>query len=389
MYISSTPSAIDLRQRVRSGTYYFGNKIYPRTKVTSALLSAYNDPTLIIQEEKQFISKLLLRAGKNLFTDKEIKNLSMKLPYVFRQKELSIRADGQKIITDKNDNEVDVFSSPRFLFSEDLLPVKLSEKEDAIFNLYKEWVKEFTLSSSSDSAELQLNLNKFDCQFKNHGIKLHYNEDTTHEEVAAIYSTFELLPKAVLKILRNGLSGGIHLSLPEFKGLGQYSGEVKEMHLGKAKHFSTRGYLELILHEVGHACEDRFVNDKKFIELYNRAKLNMYKLPAIDENSKLRQNYISGNISEFFAETFMHYILQGNIIRNSFIKFPGVTCDNGLYREVYEYFKEKVFENYEYANIFDKITKINLSDEYSYPDGVYSLLSSQALKSRMYRSSIL
>lgn len=355
-----------------------------RGKISRSIISSFNDPKLNLVEEKMFLSNLLLSCGENLFTESEVKKLSLRLPYIFRQKEFSTNSYGQKMITNKYDTERSTVSTSRILFSQELIPLKLADKEDAIFDAYNKWKENFTLSSPCNTEKLKYSLYKFKNEFGIYGIKLFHNEDTTHEEVIALITAFELIPKPVIGVLKDRLRGGIHLSLSEFQALGEYNPTSKEICLGKAKHFSTRGYLELILHEIGHTYEEKFINDPKFIDLYNRAKGDMYKLPAIDEDRMVRQNYISSDISEFFAETFMHYILQGSTMKNGFSIFPDVSNNNRLYKEVYKYFKENVFDNHEYFGALVKNTKTFDNESFSH-FGLKDILSNQVLRSRIYK----
>lgn len=352
-----------------SSYQYYSRRL--NSKASDAILSAYEDPNLFVLEEKKFIKEKLILLGGSLFANHEIEKLSAKLPYIFRRKEFIVQDNGQIMISEKKEDRDSIISALRLLLSSDVSSSDFSQKEKIIYEINQDWIKKYTFNSTSKYQQVSDVINKFKSTYKSYGIKLFHNEDTSYDEADAIKKVFALLPDKVLEILKEGLSGGIHLSVPDLNFTGVYDLDTKGIYLSKAHEFTSRGFVELLLHEIGHACEDRFIADKDFIALFEQASKQMYQMPAIDEEGKIRSDYISKSISEFFAETFMHYVLQGKKLEDGFI---GASYNSKLYKNVYNYFKQKVFNDTEYQG------KIYRSVPAKYQVGIHHRSSLDSLK---------
>ena len=152
------------------------------------------------------------------------------------------------------------------------------------------------------------------------------------------------------------LQGGIHLAVERDRStrLGQYVEEKARLGIQPTT-FSGRGFIEAFLHEFGHVVQKPHLSLQEFLTLRNAANQDLYALPAMNMSAKDRVAYIAGAPSDFFAETFMHYILHGELMANG---FPQRVKNSALWKQIYSYYRDNVFCGVEYRVLGGKLVGI-------------------------------
>jgi len=172
--------------------------------------------------------------------------------------------------------------------------------------------------------------------------------------VEMILATVEILRRLPLRTferssdLVNRLRGGIDLAAGRDRAarIGQYRDDIGQLGVQPTV-FQFREFLETFLHEFGHVVQARHVAPGSALPaLFNRARPNTYSLPTLGFSAEVRRGYIQ-TPEEMFAETFMHYVLHGELFAQG---FPGFTADPAAWRAVYAYYRNTVFAGVEYRN---------------------------------------
>jgi hypothetical protein len=109
---------------------------------------------------------------------------------------------------------------------------------------------------------------------------------------------------------------------------------------------TMREAIELLFHELGHPIEMQHLNDARLKALFDSARGDLVELPAAGKQGFERRMYMASGVNELFAETFMHYILHGEMMKQG---FPGLAKDQQLWKDIYNYFRDNVFDGTEYV----------------------------------------
>lgn len=238
--------------------------------------------------------------------------------------------------------------------------LKPATKEEFItFNKWKQrnYLPEISIEESNQwLKEVKSLLNQYEIKIvDSFGKELIITEENYKflgAKLKRLYQLLQLLPESViissnLKVIK--LGGG--------EGLGEakasaYNKENKEVQLlDFALNGPKRNFDGLFIHEIGHVVENDLTPEQK-TELTNAFTFAVRNLFAFDylDGKNQRTRHVSTSIEELMAESFMHYVLQGQQLRDHIVNLRKTKPKAAeAYQKIYDFFKNKKFNGEEFG----------------------------------------
>lgn len=288
------------------------------------------------------------------FTPEELKKLVPRMATVFSDRVSIGFSEGELTATiDQGSGQTIEWTKPSRLFPNLVKDTHDLNKHLVIYFVYHRYCQQFRFQGSRQfsGSMLEQAKEKFQKEITEpYGIKLVGQNRPSVEIILATIILLKQLPKNVLEsdLVKRRLSGGIDLAADRLSAtrIGHYDDERFELGI-QPTIFTKRQFVECFYHEFGHVLQEPHV-DRPSDLIPHFQKNTRYKLPALGFSAEERHSYI-GIHTERFAETFMHYLLHGDLFKAG---FPGFTSDQPLWKKIYEYYRDSVAGQTEY--LFDQ-----------------------------------
>jgi hypothetical protein len=272
-----------------------------------------------------------------------IQNLTEDIRDLFKRPIAMLEFDGkyrihQDMGSGSTIQSVDIEKATRDIFTEkDLQKMKL------LFTMREKWEEIFNIDTGYESAgepEWRDNYN---------GITI---SGSSKQRIIWTKGLLAHLPSWVFKDdnFKHALRGGIDVNAPRHMAtrFGHYDDKRGTIGI-QSTILSQRDFTEMLLHELGHALTSHLLRNRDLVKVYSKAiATKSYDLPMGGMSAGVRGEYIMGSVSEFLAESCMHYMLGHT---DELLPNPSHA------RELKTALQKKVFKGYTYGMKDGKLRK--------------------------------
>lgn len=312
-------------------------------------------------EQRQFLRDLLDRLAGTQFTERQKDKLADGMLRLFSLRSTPMRVGPNRVYfsEDQGSGEtimglrVEDFLGEDFFGPGDQAPARV----DLLMDAYEAFVKEyrFAMDEGLGSGQYRARRERAVRRWRERlpeFLKLVNEDEASPEMIATAIEALRMLPLDILNRtsgIANRLQRGINLAAPRDQAarIGHYDDKDGGQLGIQPTVFQFVEFIETLLHEFGHVAQERHIAPgSRLLRLFAAARPNTYAIPALGFSAATRQGYIQST-EEMFAETFMHYVLHGELFSRG---FPGYTKDTKAWRDVYAYYRDEVFGGVEFRN---------------------------------------
>ncbi len=196
-------------------------------------------------------------------------------------------------------------------------------------------------------------------------IKVHYGKEVPEhleEYFTAVETLLRVIPKSVLfqELIFRRLASGITIGESESDHGTEFYDPKRKRLVMRHSRFNTREFSEIFYHELGHVFEPLILENptgRPFGEVFD----NVYALPSAESSAGEMaryinfQNFAGQGYYETAAETFMHYVLHGELFSRG---FEGAVKDAEPWKKVHKFYRDQVFQGYEFRVVDGKLAAL-------------------------------